>query len=214
MGVLAAPAAAVQVNAEGNAFTGGLKFAPASITVSVGQRVTWLNTDFVVPHTATQNNRLWDLGGTYGATPLNPAGFGPDTTVGRRFEAGTQEYFCRVHPTQMKGVVRVPVALRLARFKTKVRVRVRTKHGIRHRRRTKRLRYLVATWAPRPPSAGLVFDVERKRDGGAWKRLRTGTTKTDVRFRPRGHAWSFRARLRKASSGAATGWSPVASLQG
>src|SRR6059058_3132731 len=93
---------AAEVNAEGNAFTGGLKFDPAKVGVKVGQVVRWTNTDFLVPHTATEDHGLWDLGGTYGGTPANPSGFGPGESRSRVFEAGTQNYYCRVHPKQMR----------------------------------------------------------------------------------------------------------------
>src|SRR5436309_11203637 len=83
--VAAAPAGgaaqpAATVKAEGNAFTGGLQFDPASVTVHVGDTVRWVNTDRIVPHTATEDHGLWDLDGTYGATPANPPGFGPGET--------------------------------------------------------------------------------------------------------------------------------------
>ena len=71
----------------------------------------------IVPHTATEDHGLWDLAGTYGQTPANPAGFAPGTTVERPFEAGTHHYYCRVHPQQMKGVVAVPVKLASARYR-------------------------------------------------------------------------------------------------
>src|SRR3954454_11044094 len=102
---------AVTIKAEGNAFTGGLQFDPATVTVRVGDTVQWMNTDAVVPHTATEDHGLWDLDGTYGATPFNPPGFGPGETRSRVFEAGTQHYYCRVHPAQMHGVIAVPVFL-------------------------------------------------------------------------------------------------------
>src|SRR5436305_11051653 len=128
----AQPAPAVTVKAKGNVFTGGLGFDPASVQVAVGQVVRWTNTDFLVPHTATENHGLWDLGGSYGATPANPPGFGPGQSVQRAFEAGTAHYYCRVHPTQMKGVVAVPVQLALEHARVAVRRRVvRRVHGKR-----------------------------------------------------------------------------------
>src|SRR5687768_3209677 len=118
-----------EVSAQGNALydTANLRFSPARVTVPVGGTVRWTNTDPVVPHTATEKHHLWDLGGAYGATPANPSGFGPGASVLRVFEAGTHEYFCRVHPT-MLGVVAVPVQLASARRRVtrlrRVRVRV------------------------------------------------------------------------------------------
>src|SRR3954452_20693865 len=118
---LAAPAAAqaatTEVGANGNVFTGGLSFTPAKLTLAVGDTVRWRNTDNVVPHTATENHGLWDLGGDYGQTPANPSGFGPGETVQRRFEAGKHSYYCRVHPTQMRGRIDVAPTLAVSRVR-------------------------------------------------------------------------------------------------
>jgi plastocyanin len=101
------------VTANGNGIydTQDLAFRPASVNARVGQVVRWRNTDTIVPRTATEYHGLWNLAGTYGQTPANPPGFAPGTTVQRAFEAGTAHYYCMVHPTQMHGVVAVPVAL-------------------------------------------------------------------------------------------------------
>src|SRR5436309_3373536 len=101
---------AAKVNAEGNVtqLTGPLRFNPATVTVGVGDQVEWVNTDILVPHTATEDHGLWNLTGTYGMTPVNPAGFGPGETRSRRFAAGSWSYFCEVHPAQMHGIVLVP----------------------------------------------------------------------------------------------------------
>jgi plastocyanin len=134
-GAPAAGAATKEVGANGNVFTGGLSFTPASVRAAVGDTVRWRNTDNVVPHTATENHRLWDLGGDYGQTPANPSGFGPGETVQRRFEAGTHSYFCRVHPTQMRGRIDVAPTLAVSR------VRVRVKRRRHHRKRRHRHRH-------------------------------------------------------------------------
>jgi plastocyanin len=197
---------AADVKAEGNVFTGGLGFNPAGVSVKVGQVVRWTNTDPVVPHTATENHGLWDEGGTYGQTPANPSGFGPGESRQRTFEAGTQHYYCRVHPTKMHGVVAVPVTL------------ARVVHTLRQRHRSRKLRYVVATWASATPAPGQVFDVQIMRRGGSWTAFRTGTRTASGSFRSgkrRALQWSVRARLRKASDPeAATDWSPVASIVG
>src|SRR2546423_11377751 len=97
----------VEVTANGNAIydQSNLAFRPASVSARVGPTVRWANTDVILPHTATEDHGLWDLAGNYGMTPVNPAGFGPGTTVQRVFEAGTHLYHCRVHPMQIHGVV-------------------------------------------------------------------------------------------------------------
>jgi plastocyanin len=204
---LADPAPApLQVGAYGNAFTGGLKFAPADVTAAVGQAVVWTNKDFLVPHTATEDHGLWDLAGTYLPSPVNPAGFAPGKTVFRVFEAGTEHYFCRVHPTQMHGVIRVPVTLALQVVKGKKR---------RHHKR-KITRFVVATWAAATPAAGEGFDVRIQQGSAGWQTFRTATATTGATFRIKaGSTWHVEARLRRLSdANAATDWSPDAVISG
>lgn len=193
-------AGAAQVNAEGNAFAGGLRFNPASVSIEVGGSVRWTNTDQFVPHTATESHNLWRLTGDYGRTPANPPGFGPGESRERRFEAGTHQYFCEVHPAQMKGTVAVPVTL----GKTTL------------RRGGRRVRAVKAIWAPGAPAEGQVYDVEVRKGGrGAWKRFRPGTRDAQGSFRSgkKRTRWDARARLRStADASAATDWSPEASI--
>jgi plastocyanin len=208
---LAAPAAAygqaARVEAQGNAFTGGLRFQPADVAVQVGEVVRWTNTDVLVPHTATEDHELWDLTGTYGQTPANPPGFGPGESRERPFEAGTHKYFCRVHPVQMRGTVAVPVRLEPAST-----VVERKPSG----RARKRRRVRVA-WAPGIPAEGLGFDVEIRRGDGEWRRWRDGKRAAAGTFRTQAAKapWSVRARLRRLSDARhATDWSPIATIQG
>src|SRR2546423_345339 len=196
------PQPAANVKAEGDPFAGGLAFNPPSVTVKVGQVVRWTNTDQFVPHTATEDHGLWDLAGDYGNTAVAPTGFGPGESRQRVFEAGTQHYYCKVHPQQMKGVVAVPVALAVKKGPKK--------HGHKTRR-------VIATWASGLPARDQVFDVQIMRAGGEWKPFRTGTAKTSGKRRTHGKRvlWSLRARLRQESHASkATDWSPVASIKG
>ena len=185
------PTASVEAN--GNPFTpGSMNFSPARVAVGVGHVVRWTNTDQFVPHTATEDHRLWNLGGDYGP-PGGPSGFGPGESVERRFEAGTHHYFCEIHPEAMRGVVEVPV--RLTRLPS---------------------RRARATWSRSAPADGLVFDLQRRRNGRVWAPWQTATRSPDVRFRlgRRRARWEVRARLRSASDPAkATDWSPVAALR-
>jgi len=183
-----------EVNAEGNAFTGGLKFGPAKVSVKVGQVVRWTNTDFLVPHTATEDHQLWNLTGTYG--PPGIMGFGPGESRQRVFEAGTQHYYCQVHPQQMHGVVAVPVALSV-------------------RKGSNGTRALVMRWASRAPVKGEAFDVQVKRGGGKWTTFRRDTRSASAKLTRQGKKTTFsvRARLRDAKDATrATGWSPVATV--
>ena len=180
------------VEADGNPFQGGLQFDPPKVKVNVGDKVTWVNTDPSVPHTATEDHALWDLTGTYGV-PGN-YGFGPGEERSRRFEAGTQHYYCKVHPEQMRGVVRVPV-------RTKIENQL---YGSRR---------LTIRWARSPSTGDRVFDVQIKLDGGApWRKFRTGTHEamgTRSNSGPK-TGYSLRARLRsKSQPSRATDWSPV-----
>lgn len=182
-----------EVDANGNAFVpDSLNFDPATVRVPVGGVVRWTNTDQFVPHTSTEDHGLWRLSGSYGS-PGPYQGYGPGESVERAFEAGTHNYYCEVHPEDMRAVVEVPVTLR--------------KTG---RRRA------AAVWSKSAPAEGLVFDVERRRNGRAWRTLLDGTTERRTTFRlgPKGTRSRLRARLRSAEDEAkATDWSPVASIR-
>jgi plastocyanin len=74
---------------------GDFFFSPASVTVAVGDTVTWHNTG-QAPHTATADDGSFDTG------TINAGGSGS-----HRFStAGTFSYICTIHPN-MKGTVRV-----------------------------------------------------------------------------------------------------------
>jgi plastocyanin len=204
---LADQPAPAQVGAYGNVLTpSNLKFAPADITAHVGQIVVWTNKDVLVPHTATEDHHLWDLAGAYGMTPINRAGFAPGKTVQRAFEAGTEHYFCRVHPVQMHGVIRVPVSLSLQVVTGKKRAHHAAKVA----------RYVAATWAAAAPAAGEGFDVRIGKDGTNWSTVRTATTDTSARFKIRhGTTLHVEAHLRRLSDAKqATDWSPDATVTG
>lgn len=201
-----------RVDANGNAFTGGLEFAPRDVGVPLGGVVVWTNRDFLVPHTATEEHNLWNLTGTWGQTPANPPGFAPGASVQRSFEAGTHAYYCVVHPVEMRGTVAVPVELGLER-----RVVRRKVERPRRRARGQRLvmRTVTATWAVQPPATDHVFDVEVRRGEAAWQVLETGTRDVGTRLKAGkvGTVTRVRARLRSAADPArATGWSPDASI--
>ena len=77
----------------------GTAFVPSTLTVSVGTTVTWTNKD-PVAHTATSG------------TPGNPTGtfssgnLSQNGTFSHTFDtAGTFNYFCEIHPTQMTGQI-------------------------------------------------------------------------------------------------------------
>jgi plastocyanin len=214
--VFSSPALAANTNvaAAGNAITGGLAFAPPAVDVNVGDTVTWTNTDFLVPHTVTEDHGLFNLGGTFGVPPIVPLGFGPGEKVSRAFDAGTFHYFCEVHPVQMHGVV--AAAMRLSsQPATRIRVKKKRRHGkLRKRKVRVRFNQITAVWGTVQLPSGQVFDVQMKQ-GGDWKTVRDGVTGLSGRFdgRKSGTASSFRARVRRDTDpGSASDWSPVASI--
>lgn len=73
-------------------------FQPASVTVNVGDSVTWTNADEAA-HSATADDGSFDTGT-----------FGKGESRSHEFtEAGTYSYICTPHPS-MKGTVRVVAA--------------------------------------------------------------------------------------------------------
>jgi plastocyanin len=74
---------------------GDFFFSPASVTVAVGDTVTWHNSG-KEPHTATADDGSFDTG------TINSGGSGSHTFD----SAGTFSYICTIHPN-MKGTVRV-----------------------------------------------------------------------------------------------------------
>jgi plastocyanin len=209
--VSAARAATHNVEAQGNVVTGGLAFAPAATDAAIGDTVRWTNTDYLVPHTATEDHGLWQLTGTYGQTPANPPGFGPGMSVQRTFEAGTAHYYCEVHPQQMKGTVAVPVKLSASR-----RLGPKPKRRRGHRRpRRKILTSVHAVWAATAPADGQGFDVQARQSGGGWRTVAEGTRDTAMDFDggAPGTGWEVRARLRSLSDRTkAEDYSPAASV--
>jgi plastocyanin len=68
-------------------------FTPAELTVSRGDTVVWVNTDFV-PHTATARNSAWD------SKAIEANGSWRFATR----DAGRYDYYCVFHPN-MKGTI-------------------------------------------------------------------------------------------------------------
>jgi plastocyanin len=80
--------------ADGSVRIVNFKFSPKTISVNVGDRVTWTNSDSA-PHTATDS-------GNFDTGTLNRGESGSATFD----EAGTFSYICTIHPS-MEGTVRV-----------------------------------------------------------------------------------------------------------
>jgi plastocyanin len=78
---------------------GGFAFSPASLTVSVGDTVTWTNNDQQT-HTATADDASWNSGNIAGGGGTKAVTF---TT------AGTFPYHCAIH-SSMTGTLTVQAA--------------------------------------------------------------------------------------------------------
>ncbi len=94
----AAPATSGQAKSAASATvsTGDNFYSPATVTVNVGDTVTWRNTG-AAQHSATANDGSFDTGI-----------FGPGASRSQTFNrAGTFSYFCVVHGASQSGTVRV-----------------------------------------------------------------------------------------------------------
>ena len=99
----ASPAASVASTAAaaatGDVTVQGFKFAPQSLEVKVGTKVTWTNKDSTM-HTVTSGTPSAKDGKFDGE--LQPSS---GTFVFTFAQAGTFSYFCQRHPTSMTGTV-------------------------------------------------------------------------------------------------------------
>jgi plastocyanin len=85
------------VRAGASVAVAGMAFGPRTVTVAVGETVTWSFED-AVPHTTTSDQGFWDSGSRSSGA-----------TYARAFSsAGSFAYRCTLHP-HMRGKVRVPV---------------------------------------------------------------------------------------------------------
>lgn len=90
-----APVGAADANVSIDGF-GPPGYNPASVTINVGDKVTWKN-DHSSPHTVTAND------GSFDSDNISPQG-----TFQRTFGvAGTFTYRCKLHPATMAGSVTV-----------------------------------------------------------------------------------------------------------
>ena len=96
-GAAEAPASAAEARAGASVSVANMAFTPASVTVALGQRVTWTFQD-AASHTSTSDQGFWDSGTRSGGAAYS-----------RLFtSAGTFPYHCTLHP-MMRGKVAVPV---------------------------------------------------------------------------------------------------------
>jgi plastocyanin len=69
-----------------------IAYAPAQVSVHVGDTIEWTNDD-IVAHTATARNGAWDV-------MIEPKGKGSITLKA----PGTIEYYCRLHPNMVGSI--------------------------------------------------------------------------------------------------------------
>lgn len=71
-----------------------MAFTPATITVSAGTKITWMNNDNIT-HTVTADDNSFDSGNIGGGSSFS-----------RTFSvAGTYSYHCTIHPMMIAKVV-------------------------------------------------------------------------------------------------------------
>jgi plastocyanin len=92
---VSSPAGKAHTSASASVTMADFFFSPTSVTVAVGDTVTWHNTG-QAPHTATADDGSFDTG------TINPGSSGSHTFS----SAGTFSYICTIHPN-MKATVRV-----------------------------------------------------------------------------------------------------------
>jgi plastocyanin len=193
---LAAPAVAraetTTISMTGDPLTGSFSFRQDLVDLIAGDVVRFRNANGLATHQPTERNGLWGL-----SVP-------PGAEAERTMEAGTHLIICRLHPGLMQATIRVSPVVAVTR-------RVVRRRDRRGRLRSRRVvRTAAVRWAIAAPAAGQAFDVERRRQGGAWESLRSATSSTDASFPvAAGDAWQVRARLRGGDVVGA--WSPVAS---
>jgi len=93
------PAHAAQARAGASVTVANMAFSPASVTVGLGESVTWTFQD-ATSHTSTSDQGFWDSGTKSGGA-----------TYSRAFtSAGTFAYHCTIH-SMMRGKVAVPLTV-------------------------------------------------------------------------------------------------------
>jgi plastocyanin len=88
--------AGIALAADRSVAISGFSFSPSQITVAVGDRITWTNSD-AQAHTATADDNSWDAGTVSGSGGTASVTFAT---------AGVFPYHCAIHPT-MTGTVTV-----------------------------------------------------------------------------------------------------------
>jgi plastocyanin len=161
------------------------KFTPGSVKPGLGTTILWT---FNGPsnHTVTDSTGM----GLFDSGPL-----GPGNTFNFPFTAaGVYSYNCTIHPTQMKGQAKVPMATSPQTGTVAT--------------------WFTITWATVTAPAGFTYEVQIKRPGAINWSLWTSGAPTFAMFQPDGGTgtYSFRARMKNTGNNKATGWSVTKSI--
>lgn len=158
-----------------------LRFSPDRVTRSAGAAVNWHKSDGY--HNVSSTDGLFRSG-----DPATSA-----FTYTRTFSAGTFDYLCEVHPTQMRGAIRIRPRARAAPQGAAFTVK----------------------WASPSTNTGTALKVQYRVSGGAWRTWKAETTANrgvfgrdakPVRVRV-GTLYEFRAKSLRGN--AASAYSPI-----
>ena len=185
VGVLLVPGTALADTATVTINTNVNQFQNASPTISFGDSVVWQRNNTSNPHTATSttlNDNPFDI-------DLPP---GTGTSTGVNFaRAGSFGYRCDIHHG-MTGTIKVQMMASDT---------------------TPNVNQLITiTFATSGAPSGFTEVIQKRKAGGTW-RLYMKSTGTSVNWTPgKARTFEFRARLKRLSDGAVSGWSPTLSL--
>jgi plastocyanin len=177
VGSSSAGAAPHQVTIANTAFT------PSTMTVGLGDTVTWTDLQQDVTHTVTSNQGFWPEATLHLNDTFSPPGAFKN--------AGGYAYHCSIHQS-MTGLIRVGLA---ATGSPSSGWEVRW-----------------SSLAHRPTNRSFDVQIKRP-GSNSFTSFRSGVSKLSATFDPaQSGSYQFRARTRIVSSGAVTAWSPVRTL--
>ena len=158
-------------------------FTPKAQTVRLGSSVKWHNTS-TRRHTATPSVN-WSWAGVDVAAGTTSNAVSPT-------QAGGFTYFCSIHPSLMKGKIKVPITVSPSAGNTST--------------------FFNLTLGTVQAPGVAVHDIDVRLNGGAWQpRAATSAPTISIFFTSTG-TWGIRTRLRWQLGGATSGWSPITSV--
>jgi plastocyanin len=156
-------------------------FVPSAVTIGYSNSVMWDNNS-TKDHTSTADKfGLWDV--NVDADDLSDLVHFP--------RAGSFAYHCKIH-SSMHGTVKVSMA------------------STDNNPMVNETVTIVFAQAGYPAPHGFVEQIQKRKAGGTWKTWLNATSEVSKQFTPpKAKTFEFRARYKRISDGAATGWSPV-----